>query len=168
MKKISAKSTISSILMRSIWNWFTFLFKAGFSFIGLFLSESEKESNYHNKDIKSFKKERKFIPVGFTDLLRPWYIQIDFEKRLIELKKRNWFLIGFNHQSFQVKSVRNVHVDNHLFGADISIQVYAGKAVAYSISKSKAKTIKNLLLNNDWLKPGEIDIAISAEEISLG
>lgn len=44
-------------------------------------------------------------PVGFTDLIRPWYIIIDTDKRHITVKKRNWYLIGFDEQTYQFNTV---------------------------------------------------------------
>jgi hypothetical protein len=41
-------------------------------------------------------------------------------------------------------------VRNHLFGADLGIRLFAGFAIVYSIPKSDAKKIKEILMNTDW------------------
>lgn len=166
-RKIEAKSTFISLIMRSIWSYTTLIFKIGLNMIGSLLSDDKNEQKYFDKKIDKNLKEKKLIPVGLTDLIRPWRILVDTENRIIEVSKRNWFLIGMNTQTYQFKSVRNIFIDNHLFGADIYIQVYAGKATALSISKQKAKEIKEHLLSQEWTKPGGIDVAIDTEDIIL-
>lgn len=92
-------------------------------------------------------------------LFRKWHILIDTANMLITVKRRNWHLISFDEETYAFKSVRNVKVNTHLFGADISIKVYAGEAKAMYISKSNAKKVKTILLSNDWNKK-DTDIII--------
>jgi hypothetical protein len=92
-------------------------------------------------------------------ILRKWHILIDTKRMLITVKRRNWHFISFDEETYAFKSVRNVKVDTHLFGADLSIKVYAGEAKVLYISKRKAKKIRNLLLSNDWNKK-DADIII--------
>jgi hypothetical protein len=163
MKKIETKSTIISILTVALWSWLTFLFRMVFRAVFHSSPESRKQETKWNKTGEQDWKKQKLLPVGFTDLIRPWHIKVDTEKRIIEIQKRNWFLIGKDEQTFQFRTVRNVYINNHLFGADILIQVYAGKAKVNCISKKKAKDIKELLLSKDWSKPGSVDILIDTE-----
>lgn len=86
----------------------------------------------------------------FLSILRPWHLFFDTQKKQLVTKRRNWHLISYDEETYLFKSVRNMKVNTHLFGADISIKVYAGQAEVCYISKKKAKKIKNLLLNNDW------------------
>lgn len=95
-------------------------------------------------------------------IIRPWRIKVDCLSRQIEVKRRNWFLIGFDEKTYAFKSVRNVTIDTHLFGANIHVQVYAGKAQAFYIRKRIAKDIKRLLLENDWNKK-DLDIIIDMD-----
>lgn len=85
-------------------------------------------------------------------ILRPWHLHVDLEKMHLTVRRRNWHLISFDEDTYAFKSVRNVKVNNHLFGADLSIKVYAGEAKVYYIPKNEAKKIKNFLLSRDWNK----------------
>ncbi|MFW5804727.1 MAG: hypothetical protein ACOCWG_05810 [bacterium] len=82
----------------------------------------------------------------FSHFLNPWHIILDLEKLTITIKKRNWFLIGFDTQTYAFRFIRNVVVDTHLFGADISIKVMGGKIEAFCISKRIAKRIEEILV----------------------
>lgn len=95
-------------------------------------------------------------------ILRPWHIHLDTNKMLLTVKRRNWHLISFDEETYAFKSVRNVKINTHLFGADVSIKVYAGEANVYYIPKKIAKQIKNLLLNQDWNKK-DTDIIIDLD-----
>ncbi|MDY0088776.1 MAG: hypothetical protein RBR78_00250 [Flavobacteriaceae bacterium] len=108
--------------------------------------------------------ELKTSRVGFSDLLRRWHIKVDANNRIIEIKKRTWFLLRKDEKTYQFKAVRNVQIKKHLFGADLAILVFGGKAEALCLPKSKALAIKNLLLSKDWTKPSSIDISIIDSE----
>lgn len=81
------------------------------------------------------------------DVLRKWHVIIDSKKMQITVRRRNWHFISFDEQTFAFKTVRNVKIDTHLFGANVSIKVYAGEAKIFFLSKTDAKTIKNILLD---------------------
>lgn len=93
-------------------------------------------------------------------IFRRWHIIIDIQRMLITVKRRNWHLISFDEETYAFKTVRNVKINTHLFGADLSLKVYAGEARVMYISKRKAKKIKNLLLENDWNRNNSTDIII--------
>lgn len=145
---IVTKSSRFSIFMVSLGNLFGNIFR----FLPTLLDEKENEFKA--------KKSR----VGFFDLLRRWYIKVDANNRIIEIKKRNWFLLRMDEKTYQFKAVRNVQINKHLFGADLAILVFGGKAEALCLPKSKALAIKNLLLSKDWTKPGLGDISIIDSE----
>jgi hypothetical protein len=98
----------------------------------------------------------------FMAILRPWHIHVDTDRKLLTVKRRNWHFISFDEQTHAFKSVRNVKIDTHIFGADLSIKVYAGEAKVYYIPKRVAKQIKNLLLSKDWHKK-DADILIDMD-----
>jgi hypothetical protein len=83
-------------------------------------------------------------------MLRPWHMIVDVERRLLTIKRRNWHFISSDEETFAFKSVRNIKIDTHIFGADVSIQLFAGEATGYYMSKKNAKKIQNLLLNDEW------------------
>ena len=62
-------------------------------------------------------------------------------------------MFSFDENVSNFRSIRNVKVDTHLFGADVHVKVHgAGVSAAYYISKKKAKQIRSLLMDNDWTK----------------
>ena len=163
MTKITAKSSLLSIFMRSVWNWITLIFR----FLWRILATSDNASkSARNKDKADWQKH-KLLPVGFTDLIRPWHITIDSELRHITVQRRNWYLSGMDEHTYQFNTVRNVKVDKHLFGADIFIKVYAGSATAWSLSKKDAIAIKDLLLSKDWSSNSKVDIMVDDAVIDL-
>ena len=93
-------------------------------------------------------------------ILRPWRITIDVEKKQLTVKRRNWHFFSFDENISNFRSIRNVKVDTHIFGADIEIKVHgAGTTIAYYISKKKAKQIRSLLMDNDWTK-NDTEVAV--------
>lgn len=147
---IKTKSSLFSIFMVSLGNLIGNTFRLLFFFIN------------KDGDTKGFKTKK--TRVGFFDLLRPWHIEVDANRRIIEIKKRNWFLLRKDEKTYQFKAVRNVQINKHLFGADLAILVFGGKAEALCLPKSKSLLIKNLLLSKDWTKPGLGDISIIDSE----
>jgi len=85
-------------------------------------------------------------------ILRPWHMHVDTSKMLLTIKRRNWHFFSFDEETYAFKSVRNVKINTHIFGANLSIKVYAGEANIYYIPKKTAKKIKELLLSQDWNK----------------
>jgi hypothetical protein len=83
-------------------------------------------------------------------ILRPWRIIVDTNKMQLTTMRRNWHLINHDESTHAFKSVRTVTINRHIFGANLSIKVYAGEANVFYINKKKAKQISDLLLNNDW------------------
>lgn len=87
--------------------------------------------------------------VNLWDIFTPWHIIVNKLNNTITVKKRNWFLIGYDEKTYLFHTVRNIEIDNHLFGSTIKIKVYAGKVVAYCIPKKDSEEIRNLYLYNE-------------------
>lgn len=98
----------------------------------------------------------------FLSILRPWRITVDAQKMQIKVMRRNWHLINHDEAIHAFKSVRNVTINRHIFGANLSIKVYSGQAEVFYIDKKKAKQISDLLLNNDWNRK-DTDVTIEIE-----
>lgn len=113
--------------------------------------------------MKSFKvKSSKLFLIFNGQLLsffRPWHLEFAFEQKKLISRRRNWHLISYDEESYLFKSVRNVKINTHLFGANVSIKVYAGEVEVCYISKRDAKKIRNILLNSNWAK-NDMDIII--------
>lgn len=96
------------------------------------------------------------------DMLYPWHLYIDVKKRRLIVKKRNWHFVGYDEEIFALKSVRNVKVDTHIFGADITIKFLVGEVQIFFLTKQDAKKIRDILINNDW-DNDETDIILDGE-----
>lgn len=75
----------------------------------------------------------------FMDVITPWKIIIDFEKRHIEVTKRNKYLIGVDRKIMPFKNIRNIILDEHLIGADLYFKVYGANVIAKCLKKSDAR-----------------------------
>lgn len=91
-------------------------------------------------------------------LLIPWTITIDFQNELIEIKQRNWFLIGFKVKSVSLRFIRSISIQEHLFGANILIRTMGENLSVNYIEKLDAQKIKNLLLEYNKGKAKQIII----------
>jgi len=87
-------------------------------------------------------------------ILNPWHIIVETDEETITITKRNWYLIGIDEQILAFRYIRNITIDQHLFGADIHIKIMGGKISAYCISKRNAKRIKKILLEYNQTKKG--------------
>ena len=64
-------------------------------------------------------------------------------------------LIGVDEQVISFRYIRSINVNQHLFGADIHINVVGGSASAYYLTKSDANQIKQMLLNYNQTRKGD-------------
>lgn len=65
--------------------------------------------------------------VRIGNVLTPWRIEVDAKLKRISIKKRNWYLISVDENAFNFGTVRNIEVDKHLFGADLTIKAMGGQ-----------------------------------------
>jgi hypothetical protein len=96
----------------------------------------------------SFLSNLFFGEVKILDWLVPWSITIDPQLELVTISKRNYYLIGVDHNVIPFRNIRQVLFNSHLFGADISLKVYgAGKVTAKCLKKREAKKVYQLCLD---------------------
>ena len=81
-----------------------------------------------------------------ADVLTPWQIIIDTDEQTITVRKRNKILIGVDEDILAFRFIRRVTVDQHLIGADITIQAVGGKLTARCLEKSDCDKIKKILM----------------------
>lgn len=81
------------------------------------------------------------------DVLTPWHVKIDTNEQTITISKRNKYLIGVDEDMLAFRFIRRVKIDEHLIGADITIQAVGGKFTAFCMSKSDCKRIRQILLD---------------------
>lgn len=82
-----------------------------------------------------------------TDVLCPWHIIVDTDEQTVTIRKRNKYLIGVDEDTLAFRFIRRVNIDQHLIGADITIQAVGGKLTARCLDKSDCKRIKELLMD---------------------
>lgn len=81
-----------------------------------------------------------------ADVLTPWQIVIDTNDQTITIRKRNKYLIGLDEDTLAFRFIRRVTIDQHLIGADITIQAVGGKLTAKCLDKSACQKIKQILM----------------------
>lgn len=59
----------------------------------------------------------------------------------------NRILIGVDEDTLAFRFIRRVVIDQHLIGADITIQAVGGKLTAKCLDKSACKKIKQILMD---------------------
>lgn len=82
-----------------------------------------------------------------ADVLSPWQLVVDTNEQTITIRKRNKYLIGVDEDTLAFRFIRRVTVDEHLIGADITIQAVGGKLTAKCLEKSACKRIKKILMD---------------------
>ena len=86
-----------------------------------------------------------FFNGQLAHIINPWVLSVDYENETITVEKRNWYFIGINKNIIAFRFIRNIRVDEHLFGANISINATGGWFEAKYLSKNDAETFKNSL-----------------------
>lgn len=95
-----------------------------------------------------------FLNGKLEDILSPWKIIIDFNLETITIKKRNWYLIGIDEQVHAFRFIRKIQIDQHVFGADVEINLFGGTTRVFCLKKSETDEIKNLLIDYNQRKKG--------------
>ena len=90
------------------------------------------------------------------DVLRPWTIIIDTDDQTITIRKRNSYFIGTDEDMLAFRYIRRVTIDEHLFGADITISAVGGKVTACGLEKSACKRIKQILVDYNKTRKSSI------------
>ena len=91
--------------------------------------------------------EASLVANGYAaDILTPWHIEIDTDEQTITVSKRNRILIGVDKETLAFRFIRRIKIDEHLIGADITIQAVGGKLTAYCLDKSACQRIKEILM----------------------
>lgn len=86
-----------------------------------------------------------FFNGQLAHIINPWVLSVDYENETITVEKRNWYFIGINKNIIAFRFISNIRVDEHLFGANISIKATGGWVEAKFLSKNDAEIFKNSL-----------------------
>lgn len=84
---------------------------------------------------------------GTLNTITPWEVIVDTTEQTITVRKRNKYLIGVDEDTLAFRFIRRVKIDEHLIGADITIQAVGGKLTAKCLEKSACKRIKEILMD---------------------
>lgn len=87
-----------------------------------------------------------------ADVFTPWNVIIDTEEQTITITKRNRIMIGVDEDTLAFRFIRRVTIDQHVFGADITIKAVGGSLTAYSMDKRDCKKIKEILMEYNRTK----------------
>ena len=82
---------------------------------------------------------------GLLSEITPWNVIVDTDEQTITIRKRNKILIGVDEEMLAFRFIRRVKINEHIIGADITIQAVGGMLTAYSLSKRDCKKIKQIL-----------------------
>lgn len=63
---------------------------------------------------------------GNLSEITPWRLIIDTDEQTITVSKRNKFLIGTDQETLAFRFIRRVEINEHLIGANITIQAVGG------------------------------------------
>jgi len=96
-----------------------------------------------------------FMNGKWTHIITPWRIIIDTDEETITVRKRSADIIGIDEKIITFRFIRNITIDQHIFGADIHIKVIGGNISACYIPKNDAKTIKKILVKYNQTKKGK-------------
>ena len=80
------------------------------------------------------------------DAIIPWKIEVDAQNNFITVRKRNWYLIGVDENRFKFSSVRNVDLDQCLFGADMFIRMYGNSLRIPCLNRKEANKLRDLIM----------------------
>jgi len=86
-----------------------------------------------------------FLNGYLAHIINPWILIIDFDNEIITVEKRNWYFIGRNTNTIAFRFIRNIRINEHLFGANISIKATGGWVSANYLKKADIEKIRDLL-----------------------
>jgi len=80
------------------------------------------------------------------DALIPWTVEVDVDHHFITVRKRNWYLIGVDENKFRFNAVRQVEIDQRLFGTDVFIRMYGNSLAIPCIKRRAANELRDLIM----------------------
>lgn len=99
----------------------------------------------------TFQTKSSFLALLFngkiTHFINPWILCFNFEDETIMVEKRNWYFIGKDRNIIAFRFIRNIKIDEHLFGADIYIKAIGGNVTAKYLPKRDLKKAQKIMIN---------------------
>lgn len=92
-------------------------------------------------------------------ILMPWKLKIDFKDEILEVKQRNWFLIGYKANSVSLRFIKSINIQQYVIGSSIYIKTMGQNLEVKFLEKEDAEKIKEILFNFNRGKAKQIIIA---------
>ncbi|MFD0976559.1 hypothetical protein [Salinimicrobium gaetbulicola] len=98
----------------------------------------------------NFKTRSSFLALLFNGkiahIINPWVLRLNFNDETITVEKRNWYFIGKDRNIISFRFIRNIKIDEHLFGADIYIKAIGGNVSAKYLPKRHLRRSQELMI----------------------
>lgn len=78
-------------------------------------------------------------------LFTPFYIEVDLNNNYINVRQKNWYLIGTNYWKYKFTNIRSIEVDNNIMGSNIYIKVLGNVFSIYGLKNNVALEIKDII-----------------------
>lgn len=93
-----------------------------------------------------------FFNFKIEHIINPWIIIVDLLDETITIEKRNWYFIGKRSETLAFRYIRKININEHLFGADISIKAIGGQVNGKCFPKSALLRIRSELIKYNQKK----------------
>ena len=81
-------------------------------------------------------------------LFTPWKVSIDLTNKILKIEKRNWFFIGIDETTYKLNMIRNVQINNYIFGSNVVIKAFGNVMIVKGLKNEDALKIKDLIIKN--------------------
>jgi hypothetical protein len=79
-------------------------------------------------------------------IINPWVLILNFENETITVEKRNWYFIGKDRNVVAFRFIRNIQINEHLFGANVFIKAIGGNVSAKYFPKKDLRKCQDLMI----------------------
>lgn len=93
-----------------------------------------------------------FFNFKIEHIVNPWIIIVDLSDETITIEKRNWYYFGKRSETLAFRFIRKITINEHLFGADISIKAIGGQVNGKCFPKRELMKIKSELIKYNQKK----------------
>lgn len=87
-----------------------------------------------------------FFNGDINHIINPWVLELNLEEQTLTLSKRNWFYIGKDKNIIAFRFIRNIKINEKLFGADIYIKAISGNVSGKNFSKKEIRKLKEKII----------------------
>ena len=80
-------------------------------------------------------------------LFTPWILEINFSKETISISQRKWYLIAKKINVISFRFIKEIKINEHIFGSDIHIRTMGTTLFAKYFNKNDVEKVKTLLID---------------------